>query len=65
MTINNGGQPAPLVIKFPLVPHRIVHTTTTLKITTLDAIIAYLGAAGADKAKTCLIIKTYVLLRIS
>jgi hypothetical protein len=59
--VNKGGQSTPPVVKFVLIPHRIVHMTTTLKITTPDAIIAYPGADCVDNATTCLIVKTYVL----
>jgi hypothetical protein len=61
--VNNGSQHTPLVINFPqaLVPCQIMHMTTTLKLTTLDAIIAHLRVAGVDvNATTYLVTERYV-----
>jgi hypothetical protein len=51
---------APPVVNYSPVAHRIVRTITILKITNPEAIVVYLGAAGAEIAKLCLIIRTYV-----
>src|ERR1700741_2747107 len=40
--INQGGTPiGPPIVNYSLIAHRIVQTTTTLKITNPEAIIAY------------------------